>query len=86
MVASHFRRSLSYLSSGLRSGNEKIVVLAPKGQVGFELVRALSPIGEVLTIGRQEVDFSHLDKLSERLLAIKPDVIVNAAAYTAVRC
>ncbi|STZ62912.1 dTDP-4-dehydrorhamnose reductase [Moraxella lacunata] len=63
---------------------KKIVVLAPTGQVGFELVRALSPIGEVVAIGRKEVDFSNLDELSERLLAIKPDVIVNAAAYTAV--
>lgn len=63
---------------------KKIVVLAPTGQVGFELVRALSPIGEVVAIGRKEVDFSNLDELSERLLVIKPDVIVNAAAYTAV--
>lgn len=63
---------------------KKIVILAPKGQVGFELVRTLSPIGEVVAVSRQDVDFSHLDKLSERLLAIKPDVIVNAAAYTAV--
>lgn len=63
---------------------KKIVVLAPTGQVGFELMRALSPIGEVVAVSRQDVDFSHLDKLSERLLAIKPDVIVNATAYTAV--
>lgn len=60
------------------------VVLAPKGQVGFELVRTLSPLGEVVAIGRQDIDFSNLSALTNMITNLNPDVIVNAAAYTMV--
>lgn len=60
------------------------VVLAPKGQVGFELVRALSPLGKVVAIGRQDIDFSNLSALADMITNLNPDVIVNAAAYTMV--
>lgn len=60
------------------------MLLAPTGQVGFELARSLSPLGEVIAIGRQDVDFSDLDALTNMIEGLNPDVIVNAAAYTAV--
>lgn len=62
----------------------KIAILAPTGQVGFELVRSLSVLGEVFAIGRQNVDFRDLLRLSQMIDGIRPNVIVNAAAYTAV--
>ena len=62
----------------------KFVLLAPTGQVGFELSRALVPIGDVVAIGRQNIDFSNLETLSAMIKIISPDVIVNAAAYTMV--
>lgn len=62
----------------------KFVLLAPTGQVGFELSRALAPMGDVVAIGRQNIDFSNLDTLSAMIKTISPDVIVNAAAYTMV--
>lgn len=62
----------------------KFVLLAPTGQVGFELSRALAPIGDVVAIGRQNIDFSNLETLSAMIKTISPDVIINAAAYTMV--
>ena len=62
----------------------KFVLLAPTGQVGFELSRALAPMGDVVAIGRQNIDFSNLETLSAMIKIISPDVIVNAAAYTMV--
>lgn len=63
---------------------KKYVLLGSTGQVGFELSRSLSPLGEVVAISRQTVDFSDLTKLSAIIEEINPDVIVNAAAYTMV--
>lgn len=62
----------------------KFVLLAPTGQVGFELSRALAPMGDVVAIGRQNIDFSNLETLSAMIKTISPDVIINAAAYTMV--
>ena len=67
----------------------KILLLGKNGQVGWELQRSLSPLGEVTALGRNTVnglkgDLSDLESLEETVLKLKPDVIVNAAAYTAV--
>jgi len=62
----------------------RIVVTGATGQVGWELVRSLLPLGEVLTPNRADFDLCHADRLREYLRALTPDVIVNAAAYTAV--
>lgn len=61
-----------------------IVVLAPDGQVGYELVRALAPLGHVHGIRRKDVDFVQLERLSQVIMQFQPTVIVNAAAWTAV--
>lgn len=66
----------------------KILLFGKDGQVGWELQRSLSPLGEMvaLDLGSQELcgDFSKLDGISQTVQVVSPDVIVNAAAYTAV--
>ena len=62
----------------------KIVLLGKDGQVGWELQRALAPLGEVVAFGRAEADLEDSSALVARLRTLAPDVIVNAAAYTAV--
>ncbi len=62
----------------------KILVLGSQGQVGWELARALLPVGEVVSLGRAEADFAQPASLREVVRGHRPDLIVNAAAYTAV--
>ena len=66
----------------------KILLLGKNGQVGWELQRSLAPLGELIALDRHSTDFcgdlSNLAGLAETVRAIKPDVIVNAAAHTAV--
>jgi len=67
----------------------KLLVLGAGGQVGHELVRALAPVGEVVSATRDDagtlrVDLANADSLAAALDAARADVIVNAAAYTAV--
>lgn len=62
----------------------KILLLGKDGQVGRELQRTLLPLGEVIALGRHGADLSDLEALHATLEAHRPDVIVNAAAYTAV--
>lgn len=62
----------------------KILLLGKNGQVGWELQRSLSPLGELVSLGSAECDLSDLDGIAGAVRKIAPDVIVNAAAYTAV--
>lgn len=67
----------------------KILLLGKKGQVGWELQRSLAPLGEVIALGRQQEgpligDLNQLDRLAQTVREVQPQVIVNAAAYTAV--
>ena len=62
----------------------KILLLGKNGQVGHELQRTLLPLGEVIALGRGEADLENLSSLNATLQAHAPDIIVNAAAYTAV--
>lgn len=62
----------------------KILLFGKNGQVGWELNRSLLPLGEVVALGRDEADFSKPESLRKVIREIKPDVIVNAVAYTAV--
>ena len=66
----------------------KILLLGKNGQVGWELQRSLAPLGEVVAVGRDEGglcgDLANLDGLAATVRQVAPDVIVNAAAYTAV--
>lgn len=62
----------------------KLLVTGKNGQVGFELTRALAVLGEVVAVDRQSCDLTNADALRALVRQVKPDVIVNAAAYTAV--
>lgn len=62
----------------------KILLLGKDGQVGWELQRALAPLGELRACGRAEADLSEPESLRGLVRAFAPDIIVNAAAYTAV--
>ena len=62
----------------------KILLLGKDGQLGWELQRALAPLGELRALGRREADFTDPESLRVVINAYAPDVIVNAAAYTAV--
>ena len=62
----------------------KILLLGKNGQVGWELARTLLPLGDVIALDRQQMDFINIEALRQTINAIHPDLIVNAAAYTAV--
>jgi dTDP-4-dehydrorhamnose reductase len=66
----------------------KILLLGKNGQVGWELQRSLAPLGQVLALDRHSTDFcgdlSHPERLAQTVQDWRPDVIVNAAAHTAV--
>jgi dTDP-4-dehydrorhamnose reductase len=67
----------------------KILLFGQNGQVGWELQRALAPLGELIALDRSSQgglcgDLSNLDGIAETIKRVAPDVIVNAAAYTAV--
>ena len=63
---------------------KKILITGKDGQVGWELQRTLAPLGRIWAYGRQELDLQNVDALCKVIREIKPDLIVNAAAYTAV--
>jgi dTDP-4-dehydrorhamnose reductase len=67
----------------------RILLLGKNGQLGWELQRSLVPLGKLIVLdrlGQQGLcgDLTNLDGLRKTITALKPDVIVNAAAYTAV--
>lgn len=68
----------------------KILLLGKNGQVGWELQRALQPLGDVMALDRQLNtdglcgDIANFDAIRHAIAEIKPDVVVNATAYTAV--
>ena len=62
----------------------RILLTGRNGQVGWELERTLGPLGELIAFDRSGLDLSKPDEIVARVREIKPDVIVNPAAYTAV--
>ncbi|NCR40498.1 MAG: dTDP-4-dehydrorhamnose reductase [Microcystis aeruginosa W13-11] len=63
---------------------KKVLLIGAKGQVGQELQVTLSPCGEVISIGREELDLTNSEKIGQLIREIHPNYLVNAAAYTAV--
>jgi dTDP-4-dehydrorhamnose reductase len=66
------------------NNNMKILLLGKNGQVGWELQRTLAPLGEITALGRSELDLADQNAIRHAVRTTKPDLIVNAAAYTAV--
>ena len=62
----------------------KMLLTGCNGQVGWELARALLPLGEIIAVNRTQADLADLDGLRHAVQKYNADVIVNAAAYTAV--
>ena len=62
----------------------RIMLTGKNGQVGWELQRTLAPLGEVVALDRRQLDLSDSKQIRELVREIKPNLIVNAAAYTAV--
>lgn len=70
----------------------KILLLGKNGQVGWELQRSLAPLGELVALGSASTaastglcgNFNDLEGLAQTIVSVRPDAVVNAAAYTAV--
>ncbi|VXB89304.1 dTDP-4-dehydrorhamnose reductase subunit, NAD(P)-binding, of dTDP-L-rhamnose synthase [Enhydrobacter sp. 8BJ] len=68
----------------------KILLLGKNGQVGWELQRALQPLGEVIALDRHINDqgdcgdVSNFEQINQTIARIQPNIIINATAYTAV--
>jgi len=62
----------------------KILLIGKNGQVGSELNKLLQSFGTLIAFGREQLDFSNLNSIEPSILDIRPDIIINAAAYTAV--
>jgi dTDP-4-dehydrorhamnose reductase len=62
----------------------KLLLLGANGQVGWELQRALAPLGDLVICDHRQADFSQPLTLVTLVQQCQPDIIVNAAAYTAV--
>jgi len=62
----------------------KILLTGKNGQVGFELQRALAPLGELLAVDQSECDMADAQAIRRLARSFNPDIIVNPAAYTAV--
>src|ERR1700730_13332221 len=68
-----------------RNTTPPLILLTGKdGQVGFELQRSLQSVGNVVAVGRDDLDLSDSDAIRELVGHLRPNFIINAAAYTAV--
>jgi dTDP-4-dehydrorhamnose reductase len=62
----------------------RILLTGKNGQVGFELQRALAPLGEVVAVGTADGDLSDAHAIRALMRRVQPQLVVNPAAYTAV--
>ncbi len=62
----------------------KILLTGITGQVGQELQETLTSVGEVIGVNRQQLDLTQPEQIHNAIAEIKPHIIINAAAYTAV--
>lgn len=63
---------------------EQILLIGKNGQLGFELQRSLATLGEVVAVGSAECNLADAAAIRELVRSVRPRIIVNAAAYTAV--
>ena len=62
----------------------RLLITGANGQVGWHLQRGLAPLGEVTALTRDQLDLADLDAVRRAVREFAPDILVNAAAYTAV--
>jgi dTDP-4-dehydrorhamnose reductase len=72
------------VSAKARDAARRFLVTGASGQLGFELARALAPLGTVIGTDRATLDLADAHAIAAAMRAHRPDVVVNAAAYTAV--
>lgn len=63
---------------------KRVLIVGTAGQLGQELLEILSPLGEIIGVNRQSLDLAQPDKIRQVIGEVQPNLIVNAAAYTAV--
>jgi dTDP-4-dehydrorhamnose reductase len=61
-----------------------ILLIGIQGQLGQELPHTLKPVGEIIGVGRKQMDLADGEQIRQVIRQVKPELIVNAAAYTAV--
>ena len=62
----------------------EILILGKQGQIAWELQVTLATLGNITVWGSQELDLADPQQITTKIRQLKPDLIVNAAAYTAV--
>ena len=66
------------------SGLPRVLIVGNAGQVGVELQRSFQGCGDIIGVDRESVDLAHADQVRELVRRVEPEIILNAAAYTAV--
>lgn len=59
----------------------KIIVFGADGQIGWELIRCLQPLGKIIPANRRTLDITDFDSVKKFIRMVKPQIIINAAAY-----
>lgn len=76
------------MSDRTKTSSNSVLLVGAQGQVGQELAKALAPLSEVLgpvtAVGRSELDLTDLEAIAQKVATVRPTLIINAAAYTAV--
>ena len=62
----------------------RILLIGNTGQLGWELQRTLAPLGEILACDYPDIDLANTENIRQVFYQCKPNLVVNAAAYTAV--
>lgn len=62
----------------------EILLLGKNGQLGWELQRALAPLGHILALGSEDLDLQKIEEVRGAIQKARPQILINAAAYTAV--
>jgi dTDP-4-dehydrorhamnose reductase len=62
----------------------RILLLGKNGQLGHELSQSLKSLGELILLGREQLNLEDVEQVQKTILSIAPDLIINASAYTAV--
>ncbi len=62
----------------------KILLTGKTGQVGYELEHSLQGLGEIIAVDRSQMDLANIEQIRQVISAVKPHLIINPAAYTAV--
>ncbi|WP_013324144.1 dTDP-4-dehydrorhamnose reductase [Gloeothece verrucosa] len=63
---------------------KRILLLGSNGQLGQELQTTLAPLGEIISVARDQLDLTQTESIRQLIAQVHPEMIVNAAAYTAV--